>query len=276
MGPVTDVPPLAIGGRTRLMGLIGDPIDQVKTPQKINPIFRRKGADIACIPIHVAQADLTAVWAGLKAMRNLVGFGVTLPHKAAALALCDSLDPLAASVGAVNVVCRQADGGFRGLQLDGLGFVTGLESRGHRVAGRDCHVFGAGGAAAAIAFALVDAGAAVVLISNRTRSRAATVVSRVNAAHGAAVATLGDGVPADGQIIINATSLGMDPGDPLIVDAQAITPSMLVAEVVAKVDETRLLQEAARRGAQTHSGVFMVENQVGLIAERMIAASRPA
>lgn len=114
---------IVIGGTTRLMGVIGDPIVQARTPGAINPIFAAMGADIVCVPLHVPAADLATCWAGLKAMPNLVGFGITLPHKQAALALCDSLDPLAERVGAVNLVRREADGSFRGYQFDGAGFL---------------------------------------------------------------------------------------------------------------------------------------------------------
>ena len=81
----------SIDGNTKIMGLIGSPVTQVKTPQAINPIFAEAGANILCVPIHVD--DLETAMAGFRAMHNLIGFGVTLPHKQQIASLCDSLDP---------------------------------------------------------------------------------------------------------------------------------------------------------------------------------------
>src|SRR3954447_3330013 len=119
------------------MGIIGDPIAQAKTPKAINPLFAARGADIVCVPLHVPARALREVWPGLKAMPNLVGFGVTLPHKQSVLELCDSLDPVAARVGAVNLVRRERDGSLRGCQFDGKGFVRGLQANDVAITARD-------------------------------------------------------------------------------------------------------------------------------------------
>ena len=79
-------PPISIDGSTRIMGVIGDPIAQAMTPAAINPIFASLGANIVCVPLHVPAGKLDDAWAGLRAIASLVGFGITLPHKQAALA----------------------------------------------------------------------------------------------------------------------------------------------------------------------------------------------
>jgi len=266
---VAVVPTVNVNGSSLVMGVIGDPIAQVMTPPAINPIFASLGANIVCVPLHVRADRLDAAWQGLLATENLIGLGITLPHKRAVLALCDSLDPLAERVGAVNVVRRERDGSFRGYQFDGKGLVRGLKHEGHEVAGRDCLMIGAGGAAIAIAFALAEAGAASLTIANRTASKAEELAEAVNRNLGRRFASAGEARPRPKQIVINATSLGMTPADPLPVPAQAIDETMLVAEVVAKPQITPLLEAAEARGARIHSGIHMIHGQVDLIAAHL-------
>ena len=266
--------PRTIDGNTLIMGMIGSPVSQVKTPQAINPIFAAAEANIVCVPLHID--DLEAAMTGLRAMRNLIGFGVTLPHKQQIVSLCDSLDPAAQQVGAVNVVRREPDGSFRGYQFDGRGFVGGLTAQGHDPKGRSVLVIGAGGASAAIVTALVAAGASDVGISNRTQSKAEALAHSVRASMGGAHVHACAPVPKPGQIVINATSLGMNETDELPLDPALIEPSMLVAEVVAKPAVTRLLREAEKHGAATHSGQHMIECQVPLIAAHFLELYGPS
>lgn len=265
---------MQIDGTTRLMGVIGDPIAQIKTPQAINPIFAARGANIVCVPLHIEAAGLEAAWPGLKAMRNLVGFGVTLPHKMAVVDLCDSVDGVAREVGAVNVVRREADGAFKGYQFDGPGFVRGLVKQGHTLEGRNCLLIGAGGAAMAIAYSLLEAGIAHITIANRTTGKAEEMARRLNDRFGAGHAEAGEATPKPGALIVQATSIGMKPDDALPMDVALVDSTMLVAEVIAKPEMTRLLEEAAARGAQTHSGMHMIHNQVDLLAEHFMQVGR--
>lgn len=183
---------LQIKGTTRLMGIIGDPIAQAKTPATINALFSSRGADIACVPLHVPVQELGAIWAGLKGMPNVVGFRITLPHKQSALQLCDSIDPLVKRVGIVNVVRRERNGDFRGYQFDGKGFVRGLQARRIAIENRDVLILGAGGAAVAIAFAPVEVGANSVTITNRTLAKAEGLAGRPLTAEPSLLATRHD------------------------------------------------------------------------------------
>lgn len=260
---------MTIGGSTWIMAMIGDPIAQVRTPEAINPIFARMGRDIVCVPFHVGARDLASAWPGLAATRNLAGMGITLPHKQEAANLCDSLDPLAQALGVANFVRREADGTLRGYLFDGEGFVAGLKGQGIEPGGRDCLLVGAGGAGVAIAAALLAHGADRVTVANRSRERAETLVTLVSSLAGGGRISVGDAVPRPGQLVINATSLGLRDDDPLPVGAELIDATMTVAEVVAKPDMTALLVAAQARGAVIHRGIHMIDGQVGLIAERL-------
>lgn len=260
---------VVIGGATRLMGVIGDPIVQARTPGAINPIFAAKGTDIVCVPLHVPSADLATIWAGLRAIPNLVGFGITLPHKQQALDFCDSLDPVAKRVGAVNVVRRESDGSLRGYQLDGAGFLRGLRTANIAIEGRSCLMVGAGGAAVAIAFALAEAGVAEIVVFNRTRAKANALADKVNAHVGHSLARAGDPQPKPGQLVINATSLGLQDSDPLPLDPALLHPGMTMAEVIAQPEVTALLHAAQSRGVEIHSGMRMIEGQVDAITDHI-------
>lgn len=260
---------VSIRGTTKLIGIIGDPIAQAKTPAAVNPLFAARGADIVSVPFHVPAKDLSIIWAGLKAMPNLVGFGITLPHKQTAIDLCDSLDPVAARVGAVNLVRRERDGSFRGYQFDGRGFVRGLQSRGITIEGRDVLIVGAGGASVAIAFALVEAGARSITISNRTIDKARALAETLNAAFGRELAKAGRPQPEVGQLVVNATSLGLQDGDPLPLDAGLLEPGMTMAEVIAQPEITRLLALAAAKGVEIHSGMHMITGQADLTVDHI-------
>ncbi len=274
LDPQADNSSDVVNGDTLIMGVIGDPIAQIRTPQLINPLFAARGANIKCVPFHVAAEDLSSAWESFKSIRNLIGLGVTVPHKTTVPALCDSLDAAAIRVGAVNVVRREADGSLRGYQFDGRGFVRGLLSQGHQPSGRNCLLVGAGGAAAGIAYALEEAGATSLQIANRNVSRAESLASRLNEDLQFEFARTSDPVPQSGDLVINATSLGMEENDPLPVDSDRIDETMLIADVVANPEVTSFLKAARDRGAMIHSGVHMIRNQIDLIAQHMLESSK--
>ena len=115
-----------VSGHTRIWGILADPISHVKTPQMINQVAAERGVDGVMIPFHVAPADLATLVKGLKGMKSLHGFVVTVPHKTAIVDLLDEVSENARLIGAVNTVRREADGRLVGEMLDGVGFVKGL------------------------------------------------------------------------------------------------------------------------------------------------------
>jgi shikimate dehydrogenase len=255
-----------ISGHTKLFGIIGDPITQIKTPELINPLFKELGREIVAVPFHVTADTLESVWDGLRRIENVVGFGVTVPHKQTVVRLCDRLEPVATRVGAVNCVRRESNGAMVGALFDGIGFVEGLRAQGHGIAGCRVLILGAGGAAAAIAFALAEAGAKRLTIANRTASRAQALAERVNGYLGQSIAIVGAPRPNGHDIIINATALGLQPNDPLPIDPELLGPGTLVAEVIAQPAVTALLAAAKRRGCSVQAGHHMLQQQIALIA----------
>jgi shikimate dehydrogenase len=258
-----------ITGRTRLYGILGDPVHQVKTPQGINRLFEERGFDGVMVPLHVGAQGLETVAKALRELRNLDGLIVTVPHKTAMVALCDELTPAAARVGAVNAVRRTPEGRLRGGILDGEGFVAGLRRGGIEPHGRSVYLAGSGGAACAIAFSLAEAGVARVTVANRTRSKAAALVERLRHNFPALAADVGGRDPSGHELVVNCTSLGMRDDDELPLDADRLDASQVVVEIVMQPAQTALLRAAARRGCRTHPGLAMLECQLELMAAFM-------
>lgn len=258
-----------ITGKTGLYGIIADPIHHVKTPQVVNAVLEARGVDGVLVPFHVPADKLDDAMAGLRQMPNLKGFVVTVPHKTAALEFCDALTPAAEMVGAVNCIRREADGRFIGAALDGIGFVTGLLDAGHRLEGRDVCLLGAGGAGKAIAFALAEAGVARLRILNRSVENADALAARVRSQFPKADILAGTPDQAAGDVIVNATPLGMKHDDPLPLPASCLRPEMLVAEIIMDPAETALMATARKLGASVHPGLPMLKSQAVLMAAHM-------
>ena len=254
-----------VAGHARLYAIIGDPIAHVRTPLVFNAFFEAHGIDAVCVPLHIHPQDLDAAVAGLRGFANLDGFIVTAPHKARLAALVDHLEGDGALVRAVNTVRRAADGTLSGTMLDGHGFVAGLTGAGHHVAGRSAYVAGAGGAASAVAFALAGAGISRLTVFNRTPERAKALLARVKAAYPQVETALGTRDPRGHDLAVNATPLGLEPGDPFSFDVERLDRSTLVAEVLMKPETTALLTAAAGCGCAIHQGKHMLDGQRDLM-----------
>lgn len=263
-----------ITGETRLYAIIADPIHHVKTPQAINLLFQQQGADAVMVPIHVSPEGLRNAVAGLRAMKNLDGFVVTVPHKTAIVALCDALSPAAERIGAVNVVRRDKDGRLHGDILDGQGFVAGLKREGIAPAGKSVYLAGAGGAANAIAFALADAGVRHLTVANRTQSKARDLLDRIVSAYPGLTTSVGTDDPAGHDLVVNGTSLGLRPEDALPCDASRLEPSQTVAEIIMQPVETPLLAAAKAKGCRIHFGAPMLACQIELMAAFMSGSGK--
>ena len=256
-----------ITGRTRVLMIVADPIEHVRTPQAINALAEARGCTTVMIPCHVGASDLPALFEGLRGMLSLDGLVVTAPHKVAAAALCDELDSSAAQVGAVNAVRRTPEGRWVGGTFDGRGFVRGLMAAGHAVRGRTAFLSGAGGAASAISFALAEEGVARLLIQNRTISKAEELAARVRRAYPQTDASASSDPPGNVDLAINGTSVGMKAGDPLPFAIERLAAGTVVAEVIMQPPVTPLLESALATGCTIHAGQAMLDQQLALIAD---------
>ena len=261
-GPRSMTLPIA-NGSTRLLAIIGDPIAQVRAPAVWSALFRSRGHNAVCVPMHWSAGDLAAALAGLHSLRNLDGVIVTIPHKPAASLLAHALTRRARLVGAANILRREA-GGWLGDIADGMGFTAALAANGQRVAGRTALVAGAGGVGAAIAFALAEAGAASLTVADIDGARAHALVARLRQAGVAASA--GPPRAAGYGLAVNASPVGMSPGDPLPIDPDGMGPETVAGEVVMSPAVTPWMEAASARGCFVQPGADLMDHEIAEMA----------
>ena len=251
----------AISGTTRLLGIVGDPIAQVGSPRAFNARLAAAGADAVLVPFHLPAASFEQAMPGLMRLRNLDGLLVTIPFKERALALADTVLPVAAQVGAANALRREADGRWTADMFDGVGLLRALEGLGVAAEGAAVLLLGAGGAGRAIAISLARAGVARIGICDLDSARAAALAARVCAAYprcdAAEVAPRAEGY----GIVINATPVGMAPGDGLPAPLGKLDGVAAVIDIVPKPAVTPLLAAAAAAGCRAAGGQAMIEGQ---------------
>jgi shikimate dehydrogenase len=256
-----------INGETRLYVIIGHPVAQVRSTMVFNTLFRAAGMNAIMIAFDIPPAGLESAVAGLKTVANIDGVIATVPHKARMVGLVDEVLPTGRMVGAINAIRRERDGRWVGDMFDGRGAVQGLRAQGIDPAGRRILLVGAGGAGSAVAFAMAEAGAALLTIFDIDTAKAARVIDGVRAGYPNVRAEAGPSVPsAAHDTVINATPLGMSPGDPFPIDPTTIDPSMLVVDVIMKPEVTPLLKAAQTRGCRIQPGRHMLDGQAAAIA----------
>lgn len=259
-------PALAVAtGSSRLLPIIGHPIAQVRSPEVWSAMFRLHRIDAVCVPVHVRPEGLAAFFGAARAIENLCGVIVTIPHKVAALDFVDDLTERSRLVRSVNFVAIGPGGRWVGDTVDGTGFVANLCAGGDDPRGRRTLLVGVGGAGTAIAFALAEAGTRELVVSDLDRDRASDVAARLRAIGTPAVAGPPD--PAGFDLVVNATPVGMKADDPLPIDVERIDPTTVVADVI--VEPSRLTRLAAERGCRVHTGAGMMDHQLEPMARHL-------
>jgi shikimate dehydrogenase len=244
-----------------------------------NAAFAADGADYVYVAIDVRPGGLTVAVAGLVAL-GFVGFNVTMPYKEEILPLVGGLDETARLAGAVNTVVIEEGGLLRGLNTDGSGFVEACKEAGVSLAGRRVLILGAGGAAAAIAVAVLAEGASRLYLANRTAQKAEDIRAKLSEVTlGAEILVcpfddVGDAA-AEAEILINATYLGMKEGDPMPFPAACLTAEKIVCDAVYLAGgETALIRQARETGGRVVSGGRMLLYQ-GVQAQRIWTGREP-
>ncbi|MCC6496453.1 MAG: shikimate dehydrogenase [Propionibacteriaceae bacterium] len=251
---------------SELVACLGDPVRENPTGVMQNAAFRALGLQWQYLTIEVTPANLGDAIVGVRAL-GLRGANFTIPHKVAVMQHLDRVAPDAALIGAVNTVRREGDL-LIGENTDGKGFLRGLRlDAGIDPAGKNAVVLGAGGAARAIVTELALAGAAGILVVNRTPERGESMVSELAGRTGAPIRfetwPASFRVPPDTDLLVNATSIGLYPEVTARppVDWSEASGRLLVCDVVPNPPETRFLQEARDRRLQVLDGLSMLVHQ---------------
>ena len=252
---------VAVGGRTALYGLVGWPVAHTLSPAMQNAALRHLGLDGVYLPLPVEPARLAEALRGAHAL-GFQGLNATVPHKQAAVAACERLDPVAAAIGAVNTL-RRTDTGWEGFNTDATALAELLELNGVN-AGARVLLVGAGGAARAGAWAALQAGASLVVCARREEAAQAFVEALRQAlpAWAGAIEPLPwDGLgPAcqDADVIMNGSSVGMA-GQPAALPGVAFRPGQVAVDMV--YGETAFIGAAAAAGATVVRGEAMLLRQ---------------
>ncbi|MGN7177358.1 shikimate dehydrogenase [Cytobacillus sp. SAFR-174] len=252
----------------KLFGVIGDPISHSMSPAMHNELFKIYNIDAHYQPFHVSRGNLNDAIKGFRAI-GIAGFNVTVPHKEAIIPLLDELDPLAEAIGAVNTVVNQ-EGKLIGCNTDGSGFVKGLLNQNQSINDKKVLIVGAGGAARAIYFTIAKEAPALLDICNRTPERAGQILNDCPFEVPARVLNRQKAEESleTYDLIVQTTSIGMHPEigqSPLSV--HNLKPGAFVSDIIYNPLQTRLLKEAAVKGAGVQNGIDMFVYQGALAFE---------
>jgi shikimate dehydrogenase len=256
---------MRITGETRLAGIMGWPVAHSRSPLLHGCWIEETGVDGAYLPLAVRPDDLEQALRALPVL-GFCGCNLTIPHKVAALAVVDRVEPLARRIGAANTIVVLPDGTLEARNTDAYGFRENLLeiAPGWRPEAGPAVVLGAGGSARAIVVALADAGVREIRLVNRTRERAlliahdlATAAMRISVHSWNETAALQE----DAGILVNTTSLGMTGEPPLVLELSPLPRSAPVVDIVYVPLETRLLAIARQRGHPVVDGLGMLLHQ---------------
>ena len=243
-------------------GVMGWPVGHSLSPRLHGYWLQELGIDGTYEALPVDSENFPCELKSL-AEKGFRGVNVTVPHKEAALAAVDEADGQARRIGAVNTVVVQDDGTLSGSNTDGFGFSENLRSghEGWSAAAGPAVMIGAGGAARAIAAALVDGGAPELRLINRTPSKAHAVARDIGGPIEVIPWEERDQVLGGAALLVNATTLGMGGGQPLALDLTALPADALVTDIVYTPLATPLLEDAAARGNPAVDGLGMLLHQ---------------
>jgi shikimate dehydrogenase len=254
-----------ITGKTKIICIIGNPVEHSISPMLHNTISRELDIDLVYVTFRVENGELENAVQGLKAL-NVLGYNVTVPYKKEIMKYLDENSQNALLVGAVNTV-KFMDGRLYGYNTDADGFLRSFkEETGEGFTGKKVTVIGAGGASRAVSVKVAMDGAKDICIINRTKTKASEIAEVINnniknAAHfmspddkNAAEAL------KNSDVIINATSIGMYPetNEIPVKSTDVFNRNQVVCDIIYNPFQTRFLNAAKKSGARTMNGIGML------------------
>ena len=271
---------MQITGKTKIVGVIGDPIEHSRSPQMHNAAFAELGLNYVYVPFHIQPDALSAAIEGFKAI-NVVGLNVTIPHKQAVIPFLDEIAREVELTGAVNTLTF-GDGRIKGDNTDGLGFLEGMRETGFELSqGESALVIGAGGSARAVIVALGSIGLETIFVANRTVLKAVKLAKCLSDSIGASVHGIGlddsqlEDVVNNVALVVNTASVSMDISMPPLIDTEWLRPQTAVYDIVYTPPQTRLLSAAAERGCHTIQGLSMLVYQGAIAFEKWTKVTPP-
>ena len=253
---------IIIRGTTTLIAHIGYPTEAFKAPMIFNPYFEANGIDAVVMPMGVKAEDYATVLPSIFKLTNIRDALITMPHKVTTVDRVDEVTPTAKIAGVCNAILRRPDGSLLGDMFDGAGFVRGIQRKGLNLTGKRVLVVGSGGVGCAIAASLAAAASAEIGLFDVNTESAEALGERLRTHYPALIVTTGSNDPAGYDLVVNATPMGMNPGDKLPMDVSRIAPATFVGEVVMKSEMTAFLSAAAARGCPVQIGTDLLFEQI--------------
>ena len=251
-----------INGHTELIAHIGYPTHSFKSPMIYNPYFQSAGINAVVVPMGCQAQHYADFLKSVFNLTNICGALITMPHKVTTVGLLDEVTPTVRVAGACNAVKRLADGRLVGDMFDGAGFVRGVQRKGFDLTGQRVLVVGTGGVGCSIAASLAGAGIAAISLFDVNTAGCEALAQRLKTNYPQIEVRTGSNDPIDHDLVVNATPMGMNEGDPLPMDVSRLSSETFVGEVVMKAETTAFLAAAQARGCRTQVGTDMLYEQI--------------
>jgi shikimate dehydrogenase len=251
-----------INGNTEIIAHIGYPTHSFKSPMIYNPYFEQAGVNAIVVPMGCQVPEYPAFLKAVFGLTNIRGALITMPHKVTTVGLLDEVTATVRVAGACNAVKRLPDGRLVGDMFDGAGFVRGVQRKGLNLAGAKVLVVGSGGVGCAIAASLAAAGIASIRLFDVHSASADGLGQRLKQNYPQIEVQVGSNDPTGCDLVVNATPMGMNEGDPLPLDVSKLAASTFVGEVVMRTEMTAFLTAAKARGCAVQVGSDMLFEQI--------------
>ena len=251
-----------IDGHTELIAHIGYPTHSFKSPLIYNPYFEHEGINALVVPMGCRAEHYPTFLKSVFQLTNICGALITMPHKVTTVGLLDEVSPTVKVAGACNAVKRDGLGRLVGDMFDGVGFVRGVQRKGFDLTGKRVMVLGSGGVGSAIAASLAMESIKTISLFDIHTASMEGLAERLKLEYPQIEVQIGSNDPDGHDLVVNATPMGMNVGDPLPTDVSRISPSAFVGEVVMRTEMTAFLLAAQQQGCQIQKGSDMLFEQI--------------
>jgi shikimate dehydrogenase len=260
-----------VNGKTRVYGIVGDPIEQVRSPEMVTWEMQKRDHNAVLIPMHIARDEFDTVMPHIMRMRNLDGLIFTIPFKAQAIALAKTLGPQASQIGAINALKKHSNGAWSGEIFDGIGCVEAFKQRGITLQDKRLQLIGLGGAGSAICVALAYEKPKLLRLFDINAQTTERMAKMANTISPQTVVEVGLPLAEGIDILLNASPVGMLSDARLPLAVQQFKKELIVFDAIVMPENTPLLSLAQDCGCQVVRGREMMLGQISKIVDYFFA-----